>query len=144
MKKLISLLLILLLAIAVAGCGTTEQGEKEPTSEENKTDGVTNGAGEESEDSEEVVEPTEEDVKFTKLLVEQDYETLTKETITLATPSQKNFYYLVSAFKKQEEIISKSYVDETTNEMNYTDIISDNKVILNYFKRVTFVPEEIK
>src|SRR5690606_26095043 len=97
-----------------------------------------------SDASEEVVEPTEEDVKFTKLLVEQDYETLTKETVTLATPSQKNFYYLVSAFKKQEENISKSYVDETTNEMNYTDIISDNKVILNYFKRVTFVPEEIK
>lgn len=141
MKKLISLLFILLLSVMVVACGTTEQGEKEETPDKNQTVDETNGAGNKNE---EAVELTEEDQKFTKLLVEKDYDALTKETVSLATASQKNFYYLVTAFKKQQEIDAKSYVDPTTNETNYNDIVTDNKVILNYFNRASYIPDEVK
>jgi hypothetical protein len=137
MKKAILLLLFALLVLSA--CGTKEANEEQATPEGNQ-------ASETETNSEEQVvrTPTEEDEKYTELLLAKDYETVIKETIGFDSDSQKDFYNLASALKKHDEIQSKSYVDESTNEMNYTDIISDYKVIIRYINKAEYIPEEMK
>lgn len=137
MKKGIFLLLFVFLILSA--CGTADTTEEQATPEGNQASEAEKDTEEESRRT-----VTEEDEKFTQLLLERDYETLIRETISFDTDSQKDFYNLASALKKKDEIETKSYVDETTNEMNYSDAISDYKVISRYINKAEYIPEEMK
>ncbi|MFP7296215.1 hypothetical protein [Neobacillus niacini] len=132
MKKVLSLILILLLALTA--CGTQEK-EETATPKENKTEEGTNAAKESSNTR----ELTAEDEKFAELIIAKDYETVVKETGSLKSESQKDFYYIASAFIKNNEIQTKTYDPNDPNA-----IITDHKVIINYLNRVKFVPDNIK
>ncbi|NWQ40420.1 hypothetical protein MLOOGBEN_06870 [Bacillus sp. EB106-08-02-XG196] len=132
MKKVLSLILILLLALTA--CGTQEK-EEAATPEENQTEEGTNAAKENTNTR----ELTAEDEKFAELILAKDYEAVVKETGSLKSESQKDFYYLASAFIKNNEIQTKTY---DPNEPNA--ILTDHKVIKNYLNRVKFVPDNIK
>ncbi|MEH7014481.1 hypothetical protein V7087_27340 [Neobacillus niacini] len=131
MKKVLSLILILLLALTA--CGTQEK-EETASPEENKTEEGTNATKNQN-----TRELTAEDEKFSKLIVDKDYEAVVKETVSLKSESQKDFYYIASAFIKNNEIQTKTYDPADTNAMK-----TDYQVIVNYLKRVKFVPDEIK
>jgi hypothetical protein len=143
MKKAIFLILFALLVLSA--CGTKDASEEQSAPEGNQAAEKENKTEEET-NTEEPAErtPTEEDEKFTELLLARDYETLIKETIGFDSDSQKDFYNLASAMKKHDEIQTKSYVDETTNEKNYSDLISDYKVIVLYINKVEYIPEEMQ
>lgn len=132
MKKVLSLILILLLALTA--CGTAEK-EETASPEENKTEKGTNAA----KVNENTREFTAEDEKFSKLIVEKNYEAVIKETVSLKSESQKDFYYIASAFIKNNENQTKSYDPADTTAMK-----TDYQVVVNYLKRVKFVPDEIK
>jgi outer membrane lipoprotein-sorting protein len=143
MKKAIFLILFALLVLSA--CGTKDASEEQSAPEGNQASETENKTEEETNTDEQTVRtPTEEDEKFTELLLARDYETLIKETIGFESDSQKDFYNLASALKKHDEIQTKSYVDETTNEKNYSDLISDYKVIVLYINKVDYIPEEMK
>jgi major membrane immunogen (membrane-anchored lipoprotein) len=133
MKKGLSLILFLM--IVLTACGTQEKEELKASPDESKTEESANG----DKNSENPKELTAEDEKFTKLMVEKDYESVIKESVSLKSEEQKNFYYLASAFKKHSEIQTKSY-DET----NLNDAQTDYLVIITYLKRAKYVPDEIK
>ncbi|MEH7177060.1 hypothetical protein [Neobacillus vireti] len=130
MKKVLSLIFVLLLALTA--CGTQDK-EETAAPEENKREQGTNA------DKEPQKELTAEDEKFTQLMVEKNYDAIIKEAISLKTEEQKNFYYLASAFIKNNEVQTKTYT-----ETNYNDAKTDYTVIVNYLKRVKYVPDEIK
>lgn len=132
MKKVLSLILILLLALTA--CGTQEK-EETATPEENKTEEGTNAAKE----NENTREFTAEDEKFSKLIVEKNYDEVVKETVSLKSESQKDFYYIASAFIKNSENQTKTYDPADLNGQK-----TDYQVIVNYLNRVKFVPDEIK
>lgn len=132
MKKVLSLILILLLALTA--CGTQEK-EEAATPEENQTEEGTNAAKENINTR----ELTAEDEKFAELILAKDYEAVVKETGSLKSESQKDFYYLASAFIKNNEIQTKTYDPNDPNA-----ILTDHKVIKNYLNRVKFVPDNIK
>ncbi|SDL96894.1 hypothetical protein [Bacillus sp. OK048] len=138
MKKVLSVILVLLFALTA--CGTQDKEEAKPTPKETKTEEGTNAA----KDSETKKELTAEDQKFTTLMVEKNYEAVLQDTITLKTEEQKNFYYLASAFIKNSEIQAKSYVDPTTNETDLYAAKTDYSVVVNYLNRAKYVPNEIK
>ncbi|MGM0901927.1 MAG: hypothetical protein ACQEXB_12655 [Bacillota bacterium] len=143
MKKAIFLILFALLVLSA--CGTKDAGEDQATSEGNQANETEMNSEEETDSEEQSVRtPTEEDERFTELLLARDYETVIKETIGFDSDSQKDFYNLANALKKHDEIQAKSYVDESTNEMNYADIISDYKVIVRYINKAEYIPEEMK
>lgn len=133
MKKVLSLILILLLALTA--CGTQEKEEETATPEENKTEEGTNAAKENTNTR----ELTAEDEKFAELILAKDYEAVVKETGSLKSESQKDFYYIASAFIKNNEIQTKTYDPNDPNA-----ILTDHKVIKNYLNRVKFVPDNIK
>lgn len=132
MKKVLSLILILLLALTA--CGTAEK-EDTATPEKNKTEEGTNAAKENTKTR----ELTAEDEKFSQLIVEKNYDQVIQETISLKSESQKDFYYIASAFIKNNENQAKTYDPADTNAMK-----TDYQVIVNYINRVKFVPDEIK
>jgi hypothetical protein len=133
MKKVLSLILILLLALTA--CGTQEK-EETATPEEKKTEEGTNAAKEEKANTREL---TAEDEKFSKLIVEKNYDKVVKETVSLKSDSQKDFYYIASAFIKNNENQTKTY-----DPADLTAMKTDYQVIVNYINRVKFVPDEIK
>lgn len=132
MKKVLSLILILLLALTA--CGTTEK-EDTASPEEKKIEEGTNAAKEKTTTR----ELTAEDEKFSKLIVEKKYDEVVKETISLKTESQKDFYYIASAFIKTNENQTKTY-----DSADLTAMKTDYQVIVNYINRVKLVPDEIK
>jgi hypothetical protein len=132
MKKVLSLILILLLALTA--CGTQEK-EETATPEENKTEEGTNAAKENTNTR----ELTAEDEKYAELILAKDYDAVVKETGSLKSESQKDFYYIASAFIKNNEIQTKTYDPNDPNA-----ILTDHKVIKNYLNRVKFVPDNIK
>lgn len=132
MKKVISLILILLLALTA--CGTQEK-EETATPEEKKTEEGTNAAKENANTR----ELTAEDEQFSKLIVEKNYDEVVKQTISLKTESQKDFYYIASAFIKNNENQTTTY-----DPADLTAMKTDYQVIVNYINRVKFVPDEIK
>lgn len=132
MKKVISLILILLLALTA--CGTQEK-EETATPEEKKTEEGTNAAKENANTR----ELTAEDEQFSKLIVEKNYDEVVKQTVSLKTESQKDFYYIASAFIKNNENQTKTY-----DPADLTAMKTDYQVIVNYINRVKFVPDEIK
>jgi uncharacterized protein (DUF305 family) len=138
MKKVLSLILLLLLVLTA--CGTQEKEEAKTTPEQTKTEEGTSA----SKDSETKKELTAEDQKFTNLMVGKNYEAVIKDAINLKTEEQKNFYYLASAFIKNNEIQAKSYVDPTTNETDVNAAKTDYMVVVNYLNRAKYVPDEIK
>ncbi|WHY02573.1 hypothetical protein [Neobacillus sp. DY30] len=133
MKKVLSLILILLLALTA--CGTAEK-EETASPEEKKTEEDTNAAKENTTTTREL---TAEDEKFSKLIVEKKYDEVVKETISLKTESQKDFYYIGSAFIKTNENQTKTY-----DPADLTAMKTDYQVIVNYINRVKLVPDEIK
>ena len=138
MKKVLSVILVLLLALTA--CGTQEKEEAKTTPEKTKTEEGTNAA----KDNETKKELTAEDQKFTNLMVEKNYEAVIQDAVTLKTEEQKNFYYLASAFIKNNEIQAKTYVDAATNETDVNAAKTDYSVVVNYLNRAKYVPEEIK
>jgi hypothetical protein len=132
MKKVLSLILILLLVLSA--CGTQEK-EETATPEENKTEEGTNAAKENTNTR----ELTAEDEKFAELIIAKDYDAVVKETGSLKSESQKDFYYIASAFIKNNEIQTKTYDPNDPNA-----IVTDHKVIINYLNRVKFIPDDIK
>jgi hypothetical protein len=132
MKKVLSLILILLLALTA--CGTAEK-EETATPEENKTEEGTNAAKE----NENTREYTAEDEKFSKLIIEKKYDEVVKETVSLKSESQKDFYYIASAFIKNNENQTKTYDPADLNGQK-----TDYQVIVNYLNRAKFIPDEIK
>ncbi|MEC1523170.1 hypothetical protein P9D43_14265 [Neobacillus niacini] len=132
MKRVISLILILLLALTA--CGTTEKEEK-ASPEVKKTEEGTNAAKENANTR----ELTAEDEKFSNLIVEKKYDEVVKETVSLKSESQKDFYYIASAFIKNNENQTKTY-----DPADLTAMKTDYQVIVNYINRVKFVPDEIK
>jgi uncharacterized protein (DUF885 family) len=132
MKKVLSIILILLLALTA--CGTQEK-EETATPEEKKTEEGTNAAKEKADTR----ELTAEDEKFSKLIVEKNYDQVVKETVSLKSESQKDFYYIASAFIQNNENQTKTY-----DPADLTPMKSDYKVIVNYINRVKLVPDEIK
>lgn len=134
MKKVLFLILFALLLLSA--CGTKDSAEEQTASEGNQ-------AAETEQNTEEknVRTPTEEDEKYTELLLERDYETVIKETISFDSESQKDFYNLASALKKHDEITEKL---AESAEPNYTDLISDYKVITRYINKSEYIPEEMK
>lgn len=139
MKKAIFLILFALLVLSA--CGTKEAGEEQATPEGNQAAETETNKEEATSEEQTVRTPTEEDEKYTELLLQRDYETVIKETIGFDSDSQKDFYNLASALKKHDEIQSK--LDES-NKINYTDLISDYKVITRYLNKAQYVPEEMK
>lgn len=133
MKKVLSLILILLLALTA--CGTQEK-EETATPEEKKTEEGTNAGKEEKAKTR---ESTAEDEKFSQLIVEKNYDQVVKETVSLKSDSQKDFYYIASAFIKNNENQTKTY-----DPADLTAMKTDYQVIVNYINRVKFVPDEIK
>ncbi|MDQ1003568.1 uncharacterized protein (DUF305 family) [Neobacillus niacini] len=132
MKKVLSLILILLLALTA--CGTQEK-EETASPEEKKTEEGTNAAKENTNTR----ELTAEDEKFSKLIVEKNYDAVITETVSLKSESQKDFYYIASAIIKNNENQTKTY-----NPADLTAMKTDYQVIVNYINRVKFVPDEIK
>lgn len=132
MKKVLSLILVLLLALTA--CGTQEK-EDTATPKENKSEESTNAA----KDNENTRELTAEDEKYAELITAKDYETVVRETGSLKSESQKDFYYIASAFIKNNEIQTKTYDPNDPNA-----IVTDHKVIVNYLNRVKFLPDKIK
>jgi hypothetical protein len=133
MKKVISLILILLLALTA--CGTQEK-EESASPEQKKTEEGTNAAKEEKANTREL---TAEDEQFSKLIVEKNYNEVVKQTVSLKTESQKDFYYIASAFIKNNENQTTTY-----DPADLTAMKTDYQVIVNYINRVKFVPDEIK
>ena len=130
MKKVLPFILVLLLALTA--CGTQEK-EETASPEENKTEQGANA------DKEPKKELTAEDEKFTTLMKEKNYDAIIKDSVSLKTEEQKNYYYLASAFIKNNEVQTKTYA-----ETDYNDAKTDYTVIVNYLKRVKFVPDQIK
>jgi hypothetical protein len=134
MNKILSVILLLLLVLTA--CGTQEKEDAKTTPEENKTEENANA----NKDTETSRELTAEDEKFSQMLLDKDYQTIVKETVTLKSESQKDFYYLASAFIKLNEIQAKpaeAAADLKALQTDYT-------VIVNYLNRVKFVPDTIK
>jgi major membrane immunogen (membrane-anchored lipoprotein) len=134
MKKFLPVILLLLLVLTA--CGTQEKEDAKTTPEENKTEENANA----NKDTETTRELTAEDEKFSQMLLDKDYQTIVKETVTLKSESQKDFYYLASAFIKLNEIQAKpaeAAADLKAMQTDYT-------VIVNYLNRVKFVPDTIK
>lgn len=132
MKKVLTLIIISLLALTA--CGTQE--EKETASPEvKKTEEGTNA----TKETEKTRELTAEDETFSKLIVEKNYDEVVKQTVSLKSESQKDFYYIASAFIKNNENQTKTYDPADLNAMK-----TDYQVIVNYINRVKFVPDEIK
>jgi len=143
MKK--ALFLILSALLVLSACGTKEAGEEQSAPEGNQAAETEKNTEKDTNTEEQSVRtPTEEDKKYTELLLARDYNTVIKETVAFDSDSQKDFYNLASALKKYDEMQSKSYVDDSTNETNYTDIISDYKVIIRYIDKAEYIPEEMK
>jgi len=141
MKKA-ALLLVLFALLILSACGTKDSAEEQVAPEGNQaSESEENTEEETSSEDQSVRTPTEEDEKFTELLLARDYETVIKETIGFDSQSQKDFYNLGSALKKHDEIQTK--LDES-DEVNYTDLISDYKVITRYINKAEYVPEEMK
>jgi hypothetical protein len=132
MKKVLSLILLLLLALTA--CGTAEK-EETAAPEENKTEEGTNAAKE----NEITREYTAEDEKFSKLIIEKKFDEVVKESVSLKSESQKDFYYIASAFIKNNENQTKTYDPADLNGQK-----TDYQVIVNYLNRAKFVPDEIK
>lgn len=134
MKKILPVILLLLLVLTA--CGTQEKEDAKTTPEENKTEENANA----NKDTETTRELTAEDEKFSQMILDKEYETIVKETVTLKSESQKDFYYLASAFIKLNEIQAKpaeAAADLKAMQTDYT-------VIVNYLNRVKFVPDTIK
>jgi type IV secretory pathway VirB10-like protein len=138
MKKVLSLILLLLLALTA--CGTQEKEDAKVTPEENKTEQGTSA----DKNTETKKELTAEDEKFINLMKEKNYDAVIKDSLTLKTEEQKNYYYLASAFIKNNEVQSKSYVDAVTNKTDNNAAKVDYNVIVNYLNRAKYVPDELK
>jgi len=130
-------LLLILLLLTLTACGTSENAENQDATEKNETTEESTNAAKEDR------EITEEDEKFTKMLLDKDYDGVIAESVSLKTDSQKNFYYLASALRKYEEIQTKDYVDATTNDKNYNDMVTDYNVVAQYLGRASYVPDEL-
>ncbi|MDF2856678.1 MAG: hypothetical protein K0Q87_2529 [Neobacillus sp.] len=133
MKLIITMLSVLFL---ITGCGTSDQ--------DSTNQGDSNKIEKTEEAENKTIELTEEDKKFTELLIAEEYDSLINETVDLKTESQKNFYFLASSFKLEREIPTKSYVIEGTDKVSNRGIQTDYKVILNNINKVTYLPEEIE